>query len=328
MPPTLSQLETWDTDHLIDAATYWTKTADQWDDAFTQMRNQSHAMGWEGVGGDALRTQTTGDLATVSAKADQLRKAAQIARTGASNISAAQRQTLYAIDDAQNAGFQVGEDLSVTDTRTSRNAAEAAARQAQAQTFAASINARAAQLLGVETETSGQLTAAAGDVGTMNFAGGHSGVQLMDFNPNPGSPPPPFAPWDTPDGKPQPGAGLSAAQQQMILGGNPANMNGQGLMDNLRQLIQSLPENDPRTAWLRGQVADLQAHVNDIDYARTHCSTDDWIQRTSQFASGVIVTGGGLLTAETGAGLVIAGAGGLNTVIAGGSLLKCLTGSK
>ncbi|SPM43627.1 transmembrane protein [Mycobacterium numidiamassiliense] len=171
MAPTLSQLESWDTDHLINAATYWTTTANKWEDTFAQVRIQSQTMGWDGQGGDALRARTGADLTSVTTQADQLRNAAQVARTGASNISAAQRQALYAVEDAQNAGFQVGEDLSVTDTRSSGSAAEQAARQAQAQTFAANINQRAAQLLGVETETSGQLTTAAGSVGAMNFAG-------------------------------------------------------------------------------------------------------------------------------------------------------------
>lgn len=99
-------------------------------------------------------------------------------------------------------------------------------------------------------------------------------------------------------------------------------------MDNVQRFVQSLPENDPRTAWLRGQVADLQAHVKDIDYARTHCSTSDWIDRTSQFASGLVVTGIGGLTAETGAGVAVAVAGGVGTAVAGENLLKCLTGTK
>ncbi len=162
--PTLLQLQAWDTDHLINAADYWTATANHWEDSFTLVRNQSHTMGWDGMGGDALRTRTGGDLTTVVSKADQLRNAAHIARTGASNISVAQRQAVYAIEDAENAGFHVNEDLSVIDTRTSKTVAEQAARQAQAQTFAADINRRAAQLLGVETETSGQLTTAAADV--------------------------------------------------------------------------------------------------------------------------------------------------------------------
>jgi hypothetical protein len=171
MVPTLSQLQAWDTDHLIDAATYWTNAANRWEATFTQVRNQSNTMGWEGQGGDALRTRTSGDLATVTPRTDELRNAAQVARTGASNISAAQRRALYAVEDAESEGFQVGEDLSVTDTRTSRTVAEQAARQAQAQAFAGDINQRAAQLLGLETDVSGQLTAAAGDVGAMNFAG-------------------------------------------------------------------------------------------------------------------------------------------------------------
>ena len=154
MPPTLSQLQAWDTEHLINAANHWTTTADHWEDAFTQMRNQAQTIGWVGEGGDALRTRTSGDLAIVTPKTDELRSAAQIARTGAGNISAAQRRALYAVEDAENEGFQVGEDLSVTDTRTSRTAAEQAARQAQAQAFAGDINQRVAQLLGVETQTS------------------------------------------------------------------------------------------------------------------------------------------------------------------------------
>lgn len=169
MVPTLSQLRSWDTDHLINAATYWTNTANRWEDAFTTVRNQANTMGWEGQGGDALRARTGDDLAAVSAKADLLRNAAKVARTGASNISAAQRRALYAVEDAENEGFQVSEDLSVIDTHTSRTVAEQAARQAQAQAFAGDINQRAAQLLAVETDTSGQLTAAAGDVGGMNF---------------------------------------------------------------------------------------------------------------------------------------------------------------
>lgn len=171
MPPTLSQLRAWDTEHLINAATFWTQTADQWEDSFAQIHNLAQTLGWEGHGGEALRTRTSSDLATATAKTDELRHAAQIARTGASDISAAQRRALYAVEDAENASFQVGEDLSVTDTRTSPTAAEQAGRQAQAQALAGDINQRAAQLLGLETDVSGQLIAAASDVSAINFSG-------------------------------------------------------------------------------------------------------------------------------------------------------------
>lgn len=34
MLPTLSHIHAWDTEHLIEAAYYWTKVADQWEDVF------------------------------------------------------------------------------------------------------------------------------------------------------------------------------------------------------------------------------------------------------------------------------------------------------
>jgi hypothetical protein len=254
MPATLSQVRAWSTEHLIDAAGYWTQTADRWEDAFLTMRNQAQSITWHGAGGDALRQRTGADLSVVSGKADQLRQAAGIARNGASDISAAQRRVLYGVEDAQNAGFTVGEDLSVTDTR-STTAAERATRQAQAEAFAADIRLRAEQLDGAEAKVAGQLTAAAGGVGSVGFAQNpnsnpvaqapttsrngaqtqasrngvqsqapttsRNGVQLVDFTQNnaAGPNPPPFAPWDTPDGTPpppQPGPGFISQYEQAI----------------------------------------------------------------------------------------------------------------
>ncbi|WP_406816741.1 hypothetical protein [Mycobacterium sp. M23085] len=237
MPATLSQIQAWSTEHLIDAAAYWTQTADRWEDAFLTMRNQAQSIIWHGAGGDALRQRTAADVSVVSGKADQLRQAAGIARNGASDISAAQRRVLYGVEDAQNTGFTVGEDLSVTDTR-STSPAERATRQAQAEAFAADLRLRAEQLDGADTKVSGQLTAATAGLGGGGFpqnstsdhggqaqsssgnggqpqpghTGGppqpattnHNGVQLVDFTQDnaAGPNPPPFAPWDTPDGAP------------------------------------------------------------------------------------------------------------------------------
>lgn len=210
--------------------------------------------------------------------------------------------------------------FSLPGPRTSGTAAERVARHAQAQTFAGDIRQRAIQLVVSEQEVASKITAATAGIATTTFPETPSiddtiigndnrdtGVRLVDVKQDGGtSPPPPFAPWDTPDGTPPPGTGLSPTLQQMILGGDPANLTGQGLADNVQRFVQSLPANDPNTAWLRGQVADLQAHVADIEYARTHCSTNDWIDRTAQFASGAIVFSIGVLTAETGAGVVAA----------------------
>jgi hypothetical protein len=169
MPATLSQIRAWSTEHLIDAAGYWNQIADRWEDAFLTMRNQAYSVTWHGAGGDGLRQRTGADLSVVSGKADELRQAAGIARNGASDISAAQRRVLYGVEDAQNAGFTVGEDLSVFDTR-STSPAERVTRQAQAEAFAADIRLRAEQLDAAEAKVAGQLTASAGGLGSGGFS--------------------------------------------------------------------------------------------------------------------------------------------------------------
>jgi hypothetical protein len=167
--PTRSSIQAWDVQHLTDAADHWEGTADHWENASLQVWQESHGLNWEGQARDALVERVTNDKTIVTSRADQLREAAAIARQGAGNISAAQRRVLYAMEDAYNAGFVVGEDLSVTDTRTSKNHAELAARQVQAQTLSADIRERAAQLVGLDTEVGGNITGAAGDVGATTF---------------------------------------------------------------------------------------------------------------------------------------------------------------
>lgn len=101
---------------------------------------------------DALRARTASDYTVASDHADQLCDTSRIARQQAGELERLRNRVLYAVEDAHNAGFAVGEDLSVTDTRTSRITAELAARQAQAQVFAADIRSRAGALLEREVE--------------------------------------------------------------------------------------------------------------------------------------------------------------------------------
>ena len=167
--PTLLQIQAWDVDHLIEAAEHWDSTADRWDNVYGQVWQQSLGMDWQGQARDALIDRTTADRAMVTRKCDQLRKASLTARKGAGDISAVQRSVLYKVDDAHQAGFVVGEDLSLTDTQSSCSAAALAARQAQAQALAADIRSRAAQLVAADSEVGAKLTATAGDVGSLTF---------------------------------------------------------------------------------------------------------------------------------------------------------------
>ena len=239
--PTRSSIQAWDVQHLTDAADHWEGTADRWENASLQVWQEAHGLNWQGQTRDALIERVTNDKTTVMSKADQLREAAEIARTGAGDISAAQRRVLYGIEDAHNAGFVVGEDLSVNDTRTSSNPAELAARQAQAQTLAADIRERAAQLVGVDTEVGSNITGAAGNVGDATFtetpvtSGGQNGTIQMaghGFKQAPQLPSPPPAP---PPGPPavklppewgQQGPQVITAEPPPVQPGPPKTMTG------------------------------------------------------------------------------------------------------
>jgi hypothetical protein len=162
--PGLSDLLAWPTDHLTEAADHWETVGERsygvahgvWSDALT--------VDWSGEAAEALRTDTHADMMTTSGVLDQLQSAASVARSGASDLDTARSQIRYAVEDARSAGFEVGEDLSVTD-RMGRSAAQRVARQATAQAFAGNIGERAAQLVSVDAQVAGKITAAVAGVG-------------------------------------------------------------------------------------------------------------------------------------------------------------------
>jgi hypothetical protein len=101
----------------------------------------------------------------------------------------------YAVDDARSAGFEVGEDLSVTDRMAGGSAAQMAARQAVAEAHAANIGGRAAQLVSVDAQVASRVTAAvAGIRSTFPQAPSTNGqVHAVDnhsFKKGPDKPPP------------------------------------------------------------------------------------------------------------------------------------------
>jgi hypothetical protein len=164
--PGLSALLAWPTEHLTEAADHWETVGERsygvshgvWRDALT--------VDWSGEAAEALRTDTHADMMTTSAVVDQLQSAASVARSGASDLGAARSQTRYAVEDARSAGFEVGEDLSVTDRMSGGSAAQQVARQAAAQAFAGNIGGRAAQLVSLDAQVAGRITAAVAGVGS------------------------------------------------------------------------------------------------------------------------------------------------------------------
>jgi hypothetical protein len=87
--PGLSQLLAWPTEHLTEAADYWETIGARSYGVTNQVWRDASSIDWQGDAADALRTVTHADMMTTSAVADQLQAAAQIARSGASELYSA-----------------------------------------------------------------------------------------------------------------------------------------------------------------------------------------------------------------------------------------------
>lgn len=144
--PSLSQIRAWDTDHLVDAATTWRATADQWQESFSQVVSHMPAPGgipWEGPGSEAAQLRASTDAIKVSELADSLRRASTVAGHGADEIHATRQSVLDAVEDAKAPGSpSVRIFRSLADIPTSPPAE--VARQAQAETLSTTTPASGA----------------------------------------------------------------------------------------------------------------------------------------------------------------------------------------
>jgi len=179
--PGLSELLAWPTDHLADEAAYWQAAARRWYEASAQVWQDSLSVDWEGTTAEALRAAAHADRLKVSGLVDQLEEAARVARSGASELCAARSAVRYAVEDAGAAGFEVGDDLSVTDLLTGGTSPFRAIRQAEAETLASEIHRRAWQLVAVDQQVAGRITTALAGIGKVQFGEDPlSGIQLVD----------------------------------------------------------------------------------------------------------------------------------------------------
>lgn len=172
MTPTLSQVENWDTEHLNAAADHWSKTATVWEDRFGQYAAQvanPGGMPWQGDAAEAAYRRAHSDLLIVVGLADQLHDASAIARRGATQLQEACRLVMRSVESAQNDGFTVGEDFSVTDHHV-YNRAVAALRQAKAEGYAADIRAAVAHLVATDERIAAEITTVTSGLGNDHFA--------------------------------------------------------------------------------------------------------------------------------------------------------------
>ena len=171
--PTKSEIENWDTSYLNTAATSWRTAATASEDAFDQHRRNIDAPGgtrWTGDAKDAALNRVTKDVAVVGRQSGVLREAAGLAENGAYDIKAAKDKALQAITAAVDDGFNVAEDLSVTDSRdydinTVADRNRAAAEHAEDISWAAQHLVQADELVG------NRLEAKAADLAGIQFDG-------------------------------------------------------------------------------------------------------------------------------------------------------------
>lgn len=171
--PTKSEIAEWATSHLSDAATTWRTAAAGSESAFDQHRQNISAPGgttWEGMAKDAALDRVANDIGVVGRQSSLLREAAGLAENGSHDIAAAKRDALAAIAAAVDDGFNVAEDLSVTDSR-SYDIDTVADRNRAAAEHAEDIRWAAEQLVATDKLVGDRLQAKAADLEGIRFDG-------------------------------------------------------------------------------------------------------------------------------------------------------------
>jgi hypothetical protein len=210
--PTLSDVRAFTGDYLIEAAWHWTDSAGRWTDAYDGLtRGIARPAGtvWSGEAAEAAARRVGGDRRRVNGAADELTAAASTARKAADDLHAAKTKLLSTVRAAEAAGFEVGEDFSLTTVETTTSATELAAREAQLRRFGTAIRSDVLALMTADQRAATQIAQAANGLRPLVFDGDEAtradtGFQAVDFHgvPLPEKPPnpPPLPPsegWST-----------------------------------------------------------------------------------------------------------------------------------
>jgi hypothetical protein len=167
--PPLSELLSWSTTHLTAGADSWDALASRWESSFRAIHEQIRASGWEGQGYDAAHERTYWDSVRVGNAAGDLRDGAKAARIGASDVAAAQSRLREAVSTAGEAGFNVGNNYTVTSREPAISPAQRPQRQAQAESLAEEIRWCAAALVDTDQHVSTRVIEAVGHLGDVSF---------------------------------------------------------------------------------------------------------------------------------------------------------------
>lgn len=181
--PTLSQIESMTTTHLSELADASEAETRLWVSAFSEAKRLVDEADWHGPAQDQASYRADTDRVLVVGAAEAPRNVATIARHGAEELRFAQQRVLNAVGIARDAGYIVGDDLSVTDPTKYTSFEQYVTRRDHGREYANDIRAHAANLVAVDRELAGKLTAASAGLRTASFSTGggqHGGIQLVD----------------------------------------------------------------------------------------------------------------------------------------------------
>ncbi|VBA36881.1 hypothetical protein LAUMK13_01370 [Mycobacterium innocens] len=180
-PLTRSRVEAFDqtADMLTEAAAQWRARAavvERAAHAYVEQMTNPDGTAWEGqAAGSAAQMAHSDNLAVLPA-VDHAHQMADIAHRGGETLRGARAEALEAIADAEDSGFVVGEDLSVTDTRSADSPAQRLARQQQAEIHRSFIAHRVARLDAANESIATKLQTGAARLVGMAPAGWHQPV--------------------------------------------------------------------------------------------------------------------------------------------------------
>lgn len=210
--PTLSEVRAFTGDYLINAASHWFDSAGRWTDANDGLaRDVVRPAGaeWSGEAAEAAALRVGADRRRVEGAADVLVAAGLAARRAAGDLHAAKTRLLSTVRAAEAAGFEVGEDFSLTVVE-STTATQLAAREAQMRSFGFKFRSDVLALVKADEDAAAQISRAANGLRSLHFGGDdrdasdRAAIQAVDFHgaplpekpPNPPAIPPPEG-WST-----------------------------------------------------------------------------------------------------------------------------------
>ena len=204
--PTLSEVRAFTADYLIDAAEHWSDSVNRWNEAFDRLgRDVARPAGseWTGAAGESAASRVSIDGRRVIRAADDLSVAASAARRAADELHAAKTRLLRTVRAAEAAGFEVGQDFSLTTVEATASAKELAAREAQMRSFGMAIRSDVLALVKADEEAAAEIARAREGLRSLKFdqdqaESDRTTIQAVDFHgiplpekPNPPAIPPP-----------------------------------------------------------------------------------------------------------------------------------------